>query len=435
MTDAPTAIEEITALEILDSRGNPTIEATVRLRGGARGTARVPSGASTGIHEAVELRDDDRDRFRGKGVRRAVGNVTGVIAPVLRGADAADQPGIDRRLCELDGTPNKARLGANAILAVSLATAHASAAAGGLPLYRALGGAGAAVLPVPLLNVLNGGAHARSNIDFQEFMLAPLGFDSFAEALRAGSECFHALQSLLGEQRLSTGQGDEGGFAPDLDTNEVAVRLLLDAIERAGYSTTQVQIALDPAASELYHDGRYELRGEGRTLDSAGMVELWEGWCDRYPIVSLEDGLAEDDWDGWHMLTERLGDRVQLVGDDLFVTNTDRLRLGFERGAANAVLVKLNQIGTLTETLEAIALAGEHGYASVISHRSGETVDTTIADLAVAVNAGQIKAGAPSRGERVAKYNRLLSVEAELGVGGRFAGLSAFPRAAQSVEP
>ncbi|MGH7686226.1 MAG: phosphopyruvate hydratase, partial [Candidatus Dormibacteria bacterium] len=298
-----------------------------------------------------------------------------------------------------------------------------------LPLYRALGGGDAAVLPVPLLNVLNGGAHARSNVDFQEFMLAPLGFGSFAEALRAGSECFHALQSLLAERRLSTGQGDEGGFAPDLDTNEVAVRLLLEAIDRAGYSTAQVQIALDPAASELYHDGRYELRGEGRTLDSAGMVELWEGWCDRYPIVSLEDGLAEDDWDGWHMLTERLGDRVQLVGDDLFVTNTNRLRLGFERGAANAVLVKLNQIGTLTETLEAITLAGEHGYASVISHRSGETVDTTIAELAVAVNAGQIKAGAPSRGERVAKYNRLLSIEAELGAGGRFAGTSAFPRA------
>jgi enolase len=316
-------------------------------------------------------------------------------------------------MCALDGTPNKSRLGANAILGVSLAAARAAAIAAGLPLYRSLGRGGAEVLPVPLLNVLNGGAHARTNVDFQEFMLAPLGFESFAEALRAGSECFHALQALLQERHLSTGQGDEGGFAPDLEDNEVAVRFLLEAVHRAGYTTDQVAIALDPAASELFHDGRYQLRGEGRTL---------------------EDGIAEDDWEGWRMLTERLGERVQLVGDDLFVTNSERLRLGFERGAANAVLIKLNQIGTLTETREAIALAASQRYASVISHRSGETTDTTIADLSVAVNAGQIKAGAPSRGERVAKYNRLLAVEAELGRSGRYAGAQAFPRAALTAQ-
>jgi enolase len=363
-----------------------------------------------------------------------VANIQDVIAPALRGLDARDQEEVDSRMCALDGTPNKSRLGANAILGVSLAAARAAAIAAGLPLYRSLGRGGAEVLPVPLLNVLNGGAHARTNVDFQEFMLAPLGFESFAEALRAGSECFHALQALLQERHLSTGQGDEGGFAPDLEDNEVAVRFLLEAVHRAGYTTDQVAIALDPAASELFHDGRYQLRGEGRTLDSTGMVDLWEQWCDRYPIVSLEDGIAEDDWEGWRMLTERLGERVQLVGDDLFVTNSERLRLGFERGAANAVLIKLNQIGTLTETREAIALAASQRYASVISHRSGETTDTTIADLSVAVNAGQIKAGAPSRGERVAKYNRLLAVEAELGRSGRYAGAQAFPRAALTAQ-
>lgn len=434
MTDAATQIEAISALEVLDSRGDPTVEATVRLSGGIQGSARVPSGASTGIHEAVELRDGDRDRYRGKGVLRAVANIQDVIAPALRGLDARDQEEVDSRMCALDGTPNKSRLGANAILGVSLAAARAAAIAAGLPLYRSLGRGGAEVLPVPLLNVLNGGAHARTNVDFQEFMLAPLGFESFAEALRAGSECFHALQALLQERHLSTGQGDEGGFAPDLEDNEVAVRFLLEAVHRAGYTTDQVAIALDPAASELFHDGRYQLRGEGRTLDSTGMVDLWEQWCDRYPIVSLEDGIAEDDWEGWRMLTERLGERVQLVGDDLFVTNSERLRLGFERGAANAVLIKLNQIGTLTETREAIALAASQRYASVISHRSGETTDTTIADLSVAVNAGQIKAGAPSRGERVAKYNRLLAVEAELGRSGRYAGAQAFPRAALTAQ-
>ena len=433
MTDAGTSIADISALEILDSRGNPTLATTVRLRDGVTGTALVPSGASTGVHEAVELRDGDRDRYRGKGVLRAVANVREVIGPAVRGADAMDQGAIDARLCELDGTPNKARLGANAILSVSLGVAHAAAAARGVPLYRHLGGDGAATLPVPMFNVLNGGAHAHSSVDFQEFMLVPFGLPTFAEALRAGSECFHALQALLEERGLSTGQGDEGGFAPNLDRNEMAPQLLLEAVHRAGYSRHQVAIALDPATSELYRDGRYELRGEDRTLDRFQMVELWEEWCDRYPIVSIEDGMAEDDWEGWHLLTERLGDRVQLVGDDIFVTNVERVRLGVERGAANALLVKLNQIGTVTETLDAVAFAREHRYASVISHRSGETVDTSIADLSVGVNAGQIKSGAPSRGERVAKYNRLLAIEAELGDNAHFAGASAYPRAAGST--
>ncbi|MBV8195478.1 MAG: phosphopyruvate hydratase [Candidatus Dormibacteraeota bacterium] len=424
-----TYIEEITALEILDSRGNPTVEATVRLRNGVTGTARVPSGASTGVHEAVELRDGDTARYGGKGVRRAIENVTQLIAAELDGVDALDQVLVDDRMCTLDGTPNKARLGANAILAVSLATARAAAGATGLPLYRYLGGVGGQVLPVPMLNVLNGGAHAQTRVDFQEFMLVPLGFSTFADAIRAGAECFHALRAILHDRGLSTGQGDEGGFAPDLEHNEAALQLLVDATHKAGYTPDQVAIALDPATSELYRDGRYELRGEGRTLDASQLVDLWERWCDSYPIVSLEDGMAEDDWDGWRLLTERVGERVQLVGDDIFVTNVERLRLGFERGVANALLVKLNQIGTLSETLEAVALAAAHGYASVISHRSGETEDSTIADLAVAVNAGQIKTGAPSRSERVAKYNRLLRIEAELGAAGRFAGAQAFRRA------
>ncbi|MBV9100961.1 MAG: phosphopyruvate hydratase [Candidatus Dormibacteraeota bacterium] len=422
-----TYIEEIGALEILDSRGNPTIEAVVRLTDGAAGVARVPSGASTGRHEAVELRDGDSSRFGGKGVRTAIANIRETIAPELIGLDALDQVAIDGRLCALDGTPNKGKLGANAILAVSLATARAAADATGLPLYRYLGGVGAQVMPVPLLNVLNGGAHAQTRVDFQEYMFAPIGFGTFADAIRAGSECFHALRALLHERGLSTGQGDEGGFAPDLDNNEAAVEALITAIERAGYRPgADVAIALDPAASELYDDGRYILKGEGRTLEREELVALWEHWCAEYPIVSIEDGMAEDDWDGWRELTTRLGDRVQLVGDDIFVTNTTRLRQGFERGVANALLVKLNQIGTLTETLEAIALAAAHGYATVISHRSGETEDTTIADLSVAVNAGQIKAGAPSRSERVAKYNRLLAIEAELFGSARYAGASAF---------
>jgi enolase len=422
-----TLIEELTALEVLDSRGNPTIEVDVLLSGGAVGRALVPSGASTGSHEAVELRDGEAGRYGGKGVRQAVANVVDVIAPEVLGSDAADQVALDAHLCALDGTPNKSRLGANAILGVSLACARAAAEASGLPLHRYLGGVNAHLLPVPLLNVLNGGAHAQTSVDFQEFMLAPLGLPSFAEALQAGSECFQALRGVLRDRGLATGQGDEGGFAPSLRHNEEAVEVLLEAIDRAGYRAGEdVAIALDPATSELFADGRYALKGEGRTLEPAEMVDLWAQWCERYPIVSIEDGMAEDDWEGWRLLTERLGDRVQLVGDDLFVTNVERLRLGVERGVANSILIKVNQIGTLTETLEAIALATRSGYTSVISHRSGETEDTTIADLAVAVNAGQIKTGAPSRSERVAKYNQLLRLERQLGGAGRYAGRAAF---------
>ncbi len=408
-------------------RGNPTLAVRVWLTGGTLGTALVPSGASTGVHEAVELRDGDPARFGGKGVLTAVRNVVEVIGPAVAGLDADDQRTLDDTLVALDGTPNKGRLGANALLGVSLASAHAAAACAGVPLYRHLGGDGATVLPVPLLNVLNGGLHAQTSVDFQEFMFAPLGFATFADALRAGSECFHALRAVLHDRGETTGQGDEGGFAPSLRHNEEAVEVLLSAIDRAGYTAgVDVALALDPAASELYSEGRYHLRGEGRVLEPLELVDLWESWVGQYPIVSIEDGMAEDDWEGWAALTERLGSRLQLVGDDVFVTNVSRLRQGFERGVANALLVKVNQIGTLTETLDAIALASAHDYASVISHRSGETEDTTIADLAVAVNAGQIKAGAPSRSERVAKYNRLLRIEAELGASGRYAGRAAF---------
>ncbi|HEX4579111.1 MAG TPA: phosphopyruvate hydratase [Candidatus Dormibacteraeota bacterium] len=422
-----TFIDAVSALEVLDSRGNPTVSVTVVLASGASGTALVPSGASTGAHEAVELRDGDPARFGGKGVLRAVSNVTDVIGPEIRGMDALDQRALDHALIALDGTPNKGRLGANALLGVSLACARAAADASGLPLYRYLGGVGAEVLPVPLLNVLNGGAHAQTSVDFQEFMLAPLGLPTFADALRAGSECFQALRTVLRERGFDTGQGDEGGFAPNLRHNEEAVELLIEAIGRAGYRPgVDVALALDPAVSELYEGGRYHLRGEGRVLDSAELVDLWSEWAGRYPIVSIEDGMGDDDWDGWTALTERLGGSVQLVGDDVFVTNVERLREGFAHRAANAVLVKVNQIGTLTETLDAIELAAAHGYASVISHRSGDTEDTTIADLAVAVNAAQIKSGAPSRSERVAKYNRLLRIEAELGSSSRYAGRSAF---------
>jgi enolase 1/2/3 len=422
-----TFIEVVDALEVLDSRGNPTVSVTVQLSSGAVGTALVPSGASTGAHEAVELRDGDAARFGGKGVLRAVSNVTAVIGPEVIGMDALDQQGLDAALIALDGTPNKSHLGANAVLGVSLACARAAAEACELPLYRYLGGVGGAVLPVPLLNVLNGGAHAQTSVDFQEFMLVPLGLPTFADALRAGSECFHALRAVLRSRGLDTGQGDEGGFAPSLRHNEEAVEVLLEAISLAGYRPgIDVALALDPAVSELYEDGRYNLRGEGRVLSSAELVELWASWVSQYPIVSIEDGMGEDDWEGWEALTERIGGSVQLVGDDVFVTNVARLREGFAHGAANAVLVKVNQIGTLSETLDAIALAESHGYASVISHRSGDTEDTTIADLAVAVNAGQIKAGAPSRSERVAKYNRLLRIEAELGTSSRYAGRSAF---------
>ena len=422
-----TFIEELAALEVLDSRGNPTVEVTVRLSSGAEGTALVPSGASTGEHEAVELRDGDASRYGGKGVRTAVANVVDVIAREVIGLDALDQRGLDATLIALDGTANKAHLGANAILGVSLASARAVATAAGLPLYRYLGGVGAHLLPVPLLNVLNGGAHAQTSVDFQEFMLAPLGFDTYAEALRAGSECFHALRAVLHEGGHDTGQGDEGGFAPSLPSNEAAIEAVVAAISRAGYRPgEQVAIALDPATSELFEGGRYNLPGEGRVLDAGALVDLWESWVDRYPIVSIEDGMAEDDWEGWAELTTRLGKRVQLVGDDVFVTNVARLREGIARNVANAILIKVNQIGTLTETLDAIALASANGYASVVSHRSGETEDTTIADLAVAVGAGQIKTGAPSRSERVAKYNRLLRIEAELGTSALFAGPAAF---------
>jgi enolase len=425
------AIQEVYAREILDSRGNPTIEVDVVLDGGARGRAAVPSGASTGTYEAVELRDGDPARYGGKGVLRAVDNVRGIIGPEVHGMDAADQRALDDALVRLDGRPDKGRLGANAILGVSLASAHAAAADAGVPLYRWLGGDSANLLPVPQFNILNGGRHAADSTDFQEFMVMPVGAPSFAEALRAGAEIFHALRAVLHGDGLATGQGDEGGFAPTLASNEAAVQLILRAIERAGYAAGQdVVLALDPAVSELRvgeGDGAdttvsYRLEKEGRTLDSDGLIDFWADWLERYPIGSLEDGLDQEDWAGWRRLTERLGDRLQLVGDDLLVTNTARLERAMGERAANAILIKLNQIGTLSETLDAIRLAQESGWRTVISHRSGETEDTSIADLAVATGAGQIKSGAPSRSERVAKYNRLVRIEEELGADARFAG-------------
>ncbi|HYX88576.1 MAG TPA: phosphopyruvate hydratase [Gaiellaceae bacterium] len=419
-----TAISEVRGRQILDSRGNPTVEVDVVLESGALGRAAVPSGASTGAHEALELRDG-QTAWDGKGVERAVANVEGEIAQAVRGLDAADQRALDGALIALDGTPNKGRLGANAILGVSLAAAKAAAADAGLSLFRYLGGEQATTLPVPMLNVINGGAHAQNSIDLQEFMLVPAGADSFAEALRVGAEVFHSLSALLHERGLATAVGDEGGFAPDLRSSEEAIEALLEAAERAGHRG-RVAIALDPAASEIYRDGRYLF--EGREEDGDGMIGFWEGLAERYPIVSLEDGLAEDDWRTWRGLTERLGDRLQIVGDDLFVTNAERLRHGIDAAAANAILLKVNQIGTLTETLDAIELARSNGYATVISHRSGETEDATIADLAVATNAGQIKTGAPSRGERTAKYNQLLRIEEELGERAVYPGWAAFPR-------
>lgn len=417
-------IESVRALEILDSRGNPTLAVEVRLSGGALGNAAVPSGASTGSHEAHELRDGDRKRYGGKGVLTAVANVNNEIAMAVRGKSAGDQASLDRTLIDLDGTANKGRLGANAILGVSLAAAHAVAAARGLPLYESLGGAPAeGILPLPLLNVLNGGKHATRSTDFQEFMLAPIGAPTFADALRAGAEVYQALKQILGSRGLSTNVGDEGGFAPSLGTNEAAVELLLEAIEAAGYRPgADVSLALDPASSELYEDGRYTLASENRSLTSAEMVDLWADWAGKYPIVSIEDGLAEDDWEGWQLLTSRIGDRVQLVGDDLLVTNVVRLERAISDKAANAILVKVNQIGTLSEAIEATRMAQHEGWGAVISHRSAETEDTTIADLAVALSAGQIKTGAPARGERVAKYNRLLKIEAELGSRAKYAG-------------
>jgi enolase len=423
-----TTIEMVRAREILDSRGNPTVEVEVGLFDGTLGRAAVPSGASTGEAEAVELRDGG-ERYLGKGVTQAVANVMDVIAPALLGHDATRQREIDALLLELDGTDNKANLGANAILGVSMAVAKAAAAASGLPLYAYLGGPNAHVLPVPCMNVLNGGSHADSNVDFQEFMIVPIGAPSFREALRMGAETYHKLKTVLHDRGLSTGLGDEGGFAPDLESNSAALDLLIDAIEAAGFSPgDDIAIALDPATSEIFRDGAYHLDGEGRVLSSAEMVDLWEDLVDRYPIVSVEDGLDEGDWDGWKLLTGRLGDRVQLVGDDLLVTNPAFVARGIEERAANSVLVKVNQIGSLTETFETVGMAHRASWTTMVSHRSGETEDATIADIAVAVNAGQIKTGAPARSDRVAKYNQLLRIEEELGDAARYAGASAFPR-------
>jgi len=421
-----TIIEDVRGIELLDSRGNPTVGAVVTLSSGVQGMAAVPSGASTGAHEAVELRDGD-ERYLGKGVLRAVKNVNERIGPEVLGLDALDQPAVDRAMIALDGSPNKAELGANAILAVSLAVARAAAETLGTSLYRYLGGSNAKVLPVPLMNVINGGKHADNDVDMQEFMLAPYGFPDFRTALRAGVETFHHLKKVLKARGYDTNVGDEGGFAPALKSNVEAVDVLLEAIEKAGYMPgEEIGIALDPASTEFFEDGVYHLRSEGRRLDSDEMIGFWEDWVSRYPIVSIEDGLAEDDWEGWAKLTQRLGGKVQLVGDDLFVTNVRRLRRGIDESVANAILVKVNQIGTLTEAMDAIEMAKAAGYRNVISHRSGETEDTFIADLAVAVNAGQIKTGSASRSDRVAKYNRLLAIEAELGDGARFLGKAAF---------
>ena len=422
-------IETFYARELLDSRGNPTVEVDCMLVDGSAGRAIVPSGASTGEFEAVELRDNGQ-RYGGKGVTRAVDNVFRVISPELIGLDATDQRTIDQALRALDGTDDKSNLGANALLGVSMAVARAAANSRELPLFAYLGGPNAHVLPVPMMNIINGGSHAESNVDFQEFMIAPVGAPTFVEALRMGAEVYHALKEVLSGRGLSTGLGDEGGFAPDLESNSAALALIIEAIEQAGYEPGgEVALAMDTASSELFEDGSYRLVGEGRTMSSAEMVDLFADLSDRFPIVSIEDGLDEEDWDGWRTLTERLGHRVQLVGDDLFVTNTRRVRRGIDEGSANSLLVKVNQIGTLTETLEVIDLAHRAGWTCMVSHRSGETEDTTIADLAVATNAGQIKSGAPARSDRVAKYNQLLRIEEQLGDAARYAGAAAFPRA------
>ena len=420
-------ITRVHARQILDSRGQPTVEVEVELTSGAWGRAAVPSGASTGMHEAVELRDGEPSAFGGKGVLKAVANVEDELFGALVGLDADDQATIDRTMTSLDGTPNKGRLGANAILGCSLAVAQAAANDAGLPLYRSIGGARAHRMPVPLMNILNGGAHADNSVDFQEFMIAPVGARTFAEALRMGSEVYQALKVVLRDRGLVTGVGDEGGFAPDLPSNRAALEVVMEAISKAGYRAgDDVAIALDPATTELYRDGSYHLDGEGRVLSSAEMAAYWAELCDAFPIVSIEDGMSEDDWDGWKLLTDAVGSDVQLVGDDLFVTNTARLQMGIDRGVGNAILIKVNQIGTLSETLAAIELASRHGYRSIISHRSGETEDTFIADLAVATGAGQIKTGAPSRSERTAKYNQLLRIEEQLGPAASYPGTSAF---------
>ena len=423
-----TKIVDIKAREIVDSRGNPTVEADVHLEGGVMGRAAVPSGASTGTREAVELRDGDKKRYLGKGVLKAVANANGEIRSALLGRDACDQAGLDRRLIELDGTDTKSRLGANATLAVSLAPAHAAARAAGLGLYRLLGGSGPKVMPVPMMNIINGGAHADNSVDIQEFMVLPVGAPNFSEALRCGAEIFHTLKKVLHERGLGTAVGDEGGFAPNLPSNEAALETIMEAVERAGYKAGgDVFLGLDAAASEFYRDGVYDLESEGRKFTSAQFVDYLAGLVDRFPIITIEDGMAEGDWDGWGILTQRLGRRIQIVGDDLFVTNTKILREGIARGIANSILIKPNQIGTLTETLEAIDMATTAGYSSVISHRSGETEDSTIADIAVATRATQIKTGSLCRSDRIAKYNQLLRIEAELGSQASYAGRNAFP--------
>jgi enolase len=422
-----TLIEEIIAREVLDSRGNPTVEVDVQLSSGDVGRAIVPSGASTGAHEALELRDGDKSRYGGKGVLKAVENVNTTIAEALNGLDAADQVGIDGELLALDGTDTKSKLGANAILGVSLACAKAAATALGLPLYRYIGGAYAHVLPVPMMNILNGGKHAQDSTDFQEFMIMPVGAPTFREGLRWGAEIYQSLKKVLHDRGQGTNVGDEGGFAPSLPTNESALEVIVEAIQKAGYTPgEQIMLAMDPACTELFQDGKYHLAKENRSLSSAEMVEYWAGIAGRYPLISLEDGLAEDDWEGWKLLRQRIGDKVQLVGDDLLVTNVKRLQRGIEENAANSILVKLNQIGSLTETLSAIQMAQRAGWTAIISHRSGETEDVTVADLVVATNAGQIKTGAPARSDRVAKYNQLLRIEEELGDTAKYAGWSAF---------
>jgi len=426
-TGDATIIEDIYAREILDSRGNPTVEVTVTLMGGAQGTARVPSGASTGKYEAVELRDGDKGRYQGKGVLAAVNNVNEVLQDALTGLNALDQAALDEQMIEMDGTPNKSKLGANAILGVSLALAHAGAAALREPLYRYIGGVAARILPVPMMNILNGGKHAENSTDLQEFLVLPVGAPTLAQAVRWSAEIYHALKQVLHDRHLNTNVGDEGGFAPSLGSNREALELLLQAIDTAGYKAGQeVFLGIDAAASEFYENGSYTLACEGRTLSAEQMIDLYEEWVGAYPIISLEDGLHEDDWQGWSQLTKRLGAKVQLIGDDLFVTNTERLSRGIREEVGNSILVKVNQIGTLTETLAAIEMAKRAAYSAVISHRSGETEDTTIADLVVATNAGQIKTGAPARSERVAKYNRLMAIEEELGESARYAGFSAF---------
>jgi len=421
-----TFIEDIVARQILDSRGNPTVEVEVKLSCGVIGRADVPSGASTGIFEALELRDGDDTKYLGKGVLKAVDNVNNAIAPELIGEDASNQETIDKLMIELDGTENKSKLGANAILGVSLAVAKAASLAYDMPLYRYLGGINACTLPVPMMNIINGGAHADNNIDFQEFMIAPVGAPNFQEAIRMGAEVFHNLKTVLKERGLATSVGDEGGFAPNLKSNEEGIEVILEAIERAGYTTDQIKICLDVASSEFYQDGKYTLAGEDKVLNNAEMVDFLADWVERYPIISIEDGMAEQDWEGWEMLTERVGCKCQLVGDDLFVTNTRRLAEGIRRKVANSILIKVNQIGSLSETLDAIAMAQSAGYTSVTSHRSGETEDTFIADLAVATNCGQIKTGSASRSDRIAKYNQLIRIEQQLGSAARYHGLQAF---------